>query len=340
MNKLEVISNLISLLNSISYEATILSLSRDCNIPIEYCRNCILQILENTILSKCLDSNYYNPDDPEESIYLVYLDNPSIFSKRLLAGDYDEIIWTINLKVIDSEEDQILSLTPLQFSAVSNIGETDNFFKHNALYEKKENIAKVSKSVRENQDKIQTAIDNHYNVSFNYRDKDKVQSTIIGLPLQIFTNVTDNWIYVTVADNQSYRHYRMDRIINSVKLIIDGKNEATVSINPKEKYKWGSYFNENLEPVHVKLLISDTTANIIRKIKSDTHNRTTGSLYIKNGLYYYEDDIIGEGEFKRWIRGFGSSIQIIEPANYRDDMINSAKTALSYYERADEWKDL
>ena len=86
-----------------------------------------------------------------------------------------------------------------------------------------------------------------------------------------------------------------------------------------------------------RILDKDT----IKKIKNDTlHRKNTVSLYEKNGMYYYEDDIIGIGEFQRWIRGYGSSIQVIEPAALKAKMIAAAQKTLEYYEHVDEWKDL
>ena len=60
-------------------------------------------------------------------------------------------------------------------------------------------------------------------------------------------------------------------------------------------------------------------------------------LYEEGEFYYYEDDIIGLGEFQRWLRSYGSSIQVIEPKELRDDIINAAKTGLEFYAMSESW---
>lgn len=335
----EIINIIVSLMNSEDFDSSITSIADKCNIPIEYTRKCILRLLNNNILSSCIDTNdYINNDDPESSFIEDFnFDNENI-SKQILSGMYDNYNWTINLRVLDLEEDQLLPLDSLEYNALLNISESKSSFKRSAIYEKKDNITKVSKIIRTNQETIRIAVEKKHAITFTYKDSKGIISNPVCFPTEIFTNVSDNWIYFNTTDGYPYR---LDRIISNVKELKDYGPFPKVIDNPYKQNIWGAFSSKDDIPIHVKIVISDTGANLIRKIKNDIkHREPIGHLYKKDGLYFYEDDIIGLPEFQRWIRGYGSSIQVIEPLDLQEKMIESAKTALSNYERADEWKDL
>ena len=131
----------------------------------------------------------------------------------------------------------------------------------------------------------------------------------------------------------------MDRITSPIRQIKSSGNYPDVKENESEKYLWGSYADENAKPEHVKIAIKGSTQNLIRKIKNDVrHREGIGSFYEKDGEYYYEDDIIGMSEFKRWLRSYGSSILVIEPNTLREDMIKTADYVLEYYKKSKDWK--
>ncbi|SHN64593.1 WYL domain-containing protein [Butyrivibrio hungatei DSM 14810] len=334
----DIISDLISLINSEEFDATIPTLSKYCNIPIEYTRRFILHAMSNNILSACISGEDIESSDLDYSVIEEYLDDEELFSEKLLSGKYDHIIWTIDLKVLPPAEDQLIGLSPLELSAIQNLGESKMSFKHGGIYERKDNTSTVDKSIRKNQEVIQTAIQNHSKISFSYKNRDGRVESHEGFPINISTNVVDNWIYFELANNYNYR---LDRVTSTIKLINDGQPFPIINDNPKKKYMWGSFFNESSEPEHVKLVITDITTNIIQKIENDTqHRKGICHFYKKGEFYYYEDYIIGISEFQRWLRGYGSSIQVIEPLYLREKMIDSAKTALDYYTKSNLWKDL
>lgn len=337
-NIFDVISNLISLINSEEFDATIPALSNYCNIPIEYTRRFIITAMNNSVLSACISGDDMESPEPDYSVTDEFLDNKELFSKNLLAGKYDHIIWNIELKVLSPDEDQLIGLSPLEFSSIQSLGESKTSFRYGGIYERKDNTGTVDKTIRKNQEIIQTAIQNHSLISFSYRNRGGRVELHEGFPINISTNVVDNWIYFELANEFSYR---LDRVASQIKLINDGRSFPIVVDNPKRKYMWGSFFNETAEPEHVKIVITDITTNIIQKIENDIHHREgLCQFYKKGNYYYYEDDIIGIPEFQRWLRGYGSSIQVIEPIYLRERMLDSAKMALDYYSKSDLWKDL
>lgn len=104
--------------------------------------------------------------------------------------------------------------------------------------------------------------------------------------------------------------------------------------NSYQKYYWGNEYQEHREPIHVKLRINTDTTNIIEKIKRDTVLRSeTGKLYKDGDFYYYEDDILGIPDFRRWMRNYGSSITVLEPQTLIKEIIENITKTLTYYEK-------
>lgn len=336
---LYLISNLISFINSEDFDATIVSLSEACNVHIQLVRKAILKMLDNAILSSCLDAeNFYNKHDPEASLIETFHDDPESFASDLLSGAHDSLIWAIDLKILAPDENQILPLTSIEYGAILSTGETDKSFKKGALFEKKDNTISVSKTVRSNQETIREAKDNKLAVTFSYKDSKGNIINPICFPIDIFTNVSDNWVYFKTTEGYLYR---LDRITNLVRIVKDAGPFPEVIHTPYEKNIWGAAFDKGETPTHVKIRIRTGIRNLTQKITNDLQHRNgVGKLYENDGYLFYEDDIIGVQEFQRWLRAYGSSIQVIEPLFLRENIKAAAKTTLEYYEKSKYWKDL
>ena len=334
-----LISDIFSLLNSEDFDATIPSIAKACNIPIEYVRKFILRLVKNTILSSCVTVEAPDTLNLETSFVDDFLADEKNVANNLLNGQYDHYLWSIRLNVLNLDEDQLLGLTALEYSAIKSLGENDTSFKHSAIYERKDNVTKVEKGIRKNQEQIQTAIDSHTAISFCYKDRKGIIENHTGFPVNLATSIADNWIYFELANNIGI--YRLDRVVGIIKTIKNSAPFPEIIESPNKRYMWGSYFREDAVPEHVKIAISDTRPNMIQKIQNDIrHREGLCSFYKQEDVYIYEDDIIGIREFQRWIRGYGSSIQVIEPAYLREDIIDKAHKTLALYEASKEWENL
>ena len=101
---------------------------------------------------------------------------------------------------------------------------------------------------------------------------------------------------------------------------------------------WGmSSFDE--EPVPVKVRIYANTANIISKIKAETSLRKYRKLTQDGNDYIYTDTIIGTANFRSWLRGYGSSVVVMEPKELADEMKESALKVIQLYAGADNCQD-
>ena len=334
-SKYDLLSNVIAFIIAPDYDASITNLSHDCNVPIQYMRETMLSVLNNHVLRSCI---YVEDDyDAENTIMELLMDSPEETQLAIRSGRYDETIWEIDLKILNYDENNLLPLSPIEYGTLNSFGEDILSIRQGALFEKKETINPISDRDRKNQQELINARDNKKMVSFDYKDRDGNIANVKCFPTDIFVNVTDNWIYMRSSDSNTYR---LDRIIHKVH---PEKTSNTIEYapNPNTKYVWGTYFDATLEPVHVKIKIAPETKNIMNKIKNDLRFRShhdTYRFYQDGNYFYYEDDLIGLNEFQRWVRGYGSSIVVIEPIDMRIEIIKRAKETLDNYEKSLQWK--
>lgn len=338
LSKFDLLSNVISLINSEEYISTINSISNSCNVPIQYIRKIILALLNNQIMQSCLFT--YNNDEPDDDFDLLesYYEDPDDFSDRLLQGQYDNTEWELNMSILDNLEQEILPLSHLEYGALKSLGEDILSIKRSSIFEKKDTINPISPTVKRNKEILQEAIDEKKAVTFIYKKPNDEKKNIKCYPQNIITNVSDNWIYLQTTD---LKLYRIDRILQTCRILSSDDEFPGYTNDPLQKYVWGAFSSKELTPVHIKLRIAPETSNIIDKVRNDTALRhETASLYQDNGFYYYEDDVIGLDELQRWIRGYGSSIIVLEPKELKDAILSRAHETLNLYSKSKEWGDL
>lgn len=337
--KFDFIGDVISLINSEEYEATIANISRDCCVPKPYMRKAMLVILQNKIFQSCLYTNDdYKSTDDDYTFVEEYQNSPESVSECLLRGDYDDISWELNLRTLDANEDEILTLSHMEVGAIKLMKENALSIKRGALFEKKETINPISAEVRKCKKNLLDAIEKKAAVSFTYRNRQNVTEQVKCYPIEVFTNMNDNWVYFRSEDGKLYR---LDRILQGCKILNDSIDHPYTAPFSNLKYAWGSYYKEGESPVHVVIRISPETRNIIKKIKSDIEYRKETSKFYQDGDYYYfEDDVIGINEFQRWVRGYGSSIVVIEPESLRHLIVQRAQQTLDLYAASKEWGTL
>ena len=335
----DFLSDVISLMKSGEYEATITNLSADCGVPVPYMRKTVLAMLKNHILRYCLRTAEEDDRGEEDSLMDLYLDHPKKISEKIEAGLYDDYPWEIDLQMED-EEEEILPLSHLEYYTVNSFDKTFLSDTHAGLFEKKELAAPISKGVRRNQEKILDAIERKKAISFKYRKPDNEIKEYTLYPKELIHNFSDHWIYMKSVDE---KQFRLDRFVTSCEICDLDEPYPELSENPNEKYIWGAYFNKELNPIHVRLKIFPETGNIVEKIRNDVRTRLEAGIAVlsrEGECYYYEDTIIGKEEFQRWIRGYGSSVLVLEPDFLREEIIQRAKETLDYYKASEEWTRL
>ena len=198
-------------------------------------------------------------------------------------------------------------------------------------------VSSTVQSIHSSRNRIETTIYPQY----LYHDTEKNLIYCIGLereqPDKISSGISQ--------DDISCKIFRLDRIheFNRSKApalhnLPGNVQQQLEDMRQKLDYMWGmSSFDE--EPVPVKVRIYANTANIISKIKAETSLRKYRKLTQDGNDYIYTDTIIGTANFRSWLRGYGSSVVVMEPKELADEMKESALKVIQLYAGADNCQD-
>ena len=187
--------------------------------------------------------------------------------------------------------------------------------------------------------KINTAIDFHSCLYMKYYSRRKKKfSRFIFRPVKIVYDADENLYSVLSIRNDCniLLVHRLDCIIslettdktihNSMETkLIDHMNQIAPNV-------WGNNFScasKEIADVKVKFF---NAANVHEKVKKQLACRTNGKLTQKGDWLYYEDKVYGLSRFRSWIYGYGRAAVVLEPESLRNDIINSLKKRVGYYE--------
>lgn len=325
-NNFDMLGLIVALLLSDSFSASVESLSDTCNLPIPQMRKYLSIIFDNkAFLTHLSPTPYFNEDDNDP------LTTSQDFLKKIASGNADEEeIYLIDMEDFIGDY-HLLPITSIEAGYVSNIYPNLLQNQRTNLFEIKDTPDLIPKVIWEKQDKIQEAIAQKRKIEFKYKPPGLALSRIVCSPVSVIQNLTTHLLYIKDSENT---YYRIDRIKSNIRILADCSDIDQYQPSSYQKYFWGTESQVHDDPIHVKLRILAGTANIIEKIKSDTALRNeTSKLYQEGDYYYYEDDILGIQDFRRWLRSYGSSITVLEPQSLINEITESALRTLSYYKK-------
>ena len=189
--------------------------------------------------------------------------------------------------------------------------------------------------VKRRAEKIERAIRDRCYIRFRYRSPMEESAIALEIaPYMLFHNTTDDLYYcITFDESGRTMSYRLDRILYDVHPV-SGRHFAQDRSRELDRlsYVWGAAFQNDEEPVRVRLEIIANTANMIGKIRNDVRDRVHGRLRQEGDRWIYEDEVIGLMSFKAWVMTFGSSVKVLEPASLAEEILASSKHRLLNYE--------
>ena len=310
-NNYDTIGLIISLILSDNFLASVESLAEACDLPVQQMRKYLSVIFDNKNLLTHLSPTPEADDENEDNNFIEPI---------YLIDMYDFIDDYLLLPITSIEAGYVSSVYP---NLIQN--------QRANLFEIKDTVASVPKHILDKQDDIQNAISQGVKIKFKYKSPQFDLTDIICSPVTVIQNLTTHILYVKDTENN---YYRIDRIKSKITTIEAPSDINQYSPSPYQKYFWGNEYQKHGEPTHIKLQIKANTTNIIEKIKNDTVlRRDTGKLYKNNEYYYYEDDILGIPDFRRWLRSYGSSITVLEPQTLIDVITENTSKTLSYYNK-------
>jgi len=328
----DTIGYILSLITSEEFESSIQSLHEEIfpSLSIQTIRNSLLKLCKNKLLNTLLSLK----DSSNDELYIKIDDQ---VKKQIKNGMHDDKIICLTAFETFIPNNFLL---PVTYSETEYLKKEypdlipDKDKKINSFEIKYAgNAVPYNNSLVKIQAAIQTAIIEQKVIEFHYLpSKASHREFITCSPVFITQNLTDHLTYFKDSEGNNYRIDRIDP--KKVKQKTEKANLSSYKENPNQKYFWSINSKNSESPIHVKLRISKNTTNIIEKIKNDTRLRQkTSHLYEDENFYYYEDDIIGVQDFRRWLRNYGSSITVLEPQSIIHEIVTGAKNTLDYYDK-------
>ncbi|MDI6871146.1 MAG: WYL domain-containing protein [Bacillota bacterium] len=187
--------------------------------------------------------------------------------------------------------------------------------------------------IEERVDLLERACQERRLVSFFYTTLagEASQRTVAPLGL-VYYWFHDAWYLVaggrSAQGQEALRHFRLDRMTDV------GVMQETFT--PPEGFDlqghlapcWGV---ERGELHRVRIRFYDEY-NVMARLKRETAHRTKAKIEEEgSGSVIYTDEVSGLHEIRVWVRSFGSSAEVLEPAELREELIESVRRIVARY---------
>ena len=342
------VSTLFTLLNMGEFGRTVTELVEILQIDKNVVYSDLASLLKNTKSDYVLQLDEELATDEQEELLdqlMMSRDSGEELNKetlvsRLKTGAYDELPFIIPSPAGESEGGGQgmagISLTRSEFAALSDflknlnrtvIGDRQDshiLFKGTTLLhtERERGLIEELEGMIQ---KKQTA-----EITYHSQHGDEMDYTI--RPAKLIHSMPDDVYYLIAfvegdAPLKNYMSLRVERIVDLEESLIRLPDPDLGMLPPFEKM-WGM---EDGEEFHVKLRVYDE-ANVVAKVRYDLGERAAKLVKAEDGCYYYEDDLIGENRFRSWLRGYGSSVIVLEPESIREKMIETYRNVRAKYE--------
>ena len=169
-------------------------------------------------------------------------------------------------------------------------------------------------------------------ITFEYKTSDNI---LCIKPLKVVRHSRFGVSYVItlLEDMDKIKSYRVDRMKNV--RITDGEPyNVDMKLLEDLPYMWSMDFEGRFD-TKIKVY-NDNYGKVIDKVKRDLeyHKNEKGPVYtveeVEDGIIV-SGKVIGKNAFMAWLRGYGASIEVLEPEDIRADMIEEAKKRYRLY---------
>ncbi len=150
---------------------------------------------------------------------------------------------------------------------------------------------------------------------------------------EILYNPIEGTYYCCDRRNRPYKIEKMENIQSFINTATDTVEKVP---NNYIEYSWNGLPDESA-PFDVKIKFQYLNANLENRIKNETRHRKYGNIVISEDHSYciYTDKVTSIDSFRRWLRGFGASAIVLEPASLAKKMEESIDKMLSQYKSGD-----
>ncbi len=167
-----------------------------------------------------------------------------------------------------------------------------------------------------------------------YRKLDEPASERIVKPLGlVYYWVLDKWYLVTAAEaGAPAKTYSLDHILLCEETGENFERPQGFELKEHFKHAWGIFRGD--EPTAVKVRFRDYFS-VPQRVREELSHRETCQLTETEEGLIMTDRVQGLEEFAVWLRGFGPAVEVIEPAELRQKVVQELRRTLAGYEEGE-----
>ncbi|MBX4263028.1 helix-turn-helix transcriptional regulator [Clostridium estertheticum] len=171
---------------------------------------------------------------------------------------------------------------------------------------------------------LRSAIAEEKKVSFSYISAVGNHKNHIIIPYSFACELGKYYIIGYEESKDCLIHFRIDRISNVIILEEDGRRDSKFNVYDYLKRTWYMYGGDE---TRVKVKFDKCCYKIVTE-----KSLLEGSLIEENEDYFvYEFVCNGTYGIKLWIMGFGADAEVIEPVEFREEIIDSIRKMNKVY---------
>ncbi|UTC77754.1 WYL domain-containing protein [Treponema sp. OMZ 799] len=297
----------------------------------------IIYLLNHEKVSAKYLAEYFNV-----SVRTIQRDMASIAEAGIpvytLGGRYGGYAVLENYKIkninIKNSEQQII-INALESLATSYTNDKLNFLiqKYNAIIEKEGgqkvfwdfSVTKENKKVQGSNMLLEEAINSKNYIVFDYRNSEGKSSHVCAEPLAIHYKWYAWYLFSYIKEKKEYRTFKVARMQN----LVLSKERSFIKhgdIQQKMKEVELAYYKTCID---IEIAFDEKEIPLIEEYFPD-------SVIEKKSFQKYKTHIRVPARERLWkalLLSFGDKVKVISPKNYQEELIKTAKTFLSNYDK-------
>ena len=170
---------------------------------------------------------------------------------------------------------------------------------------------------------VYTALMNNRQVEVAYRSRAGARARRIVLnPLGIVLRDGIIYLVATSWDYEDTRHYVLHRMSKPVLLETAAKSQSKFNLSTHIQDELRFSYPINPGTFHLRALFASDTAHHLTESRLSDDHRTTEW---EDGRILVEATVPDTAELRWWLLGFGSAVEVLEPASLREEFRNHAR---------------
>jgi predicted DNA-binding transcriptional regulator YafY len=171
---------------------------------------------------------------------------------------------------------------------------------------------------------LRKAIGEEKKVSFNYHSAVGNHKTHTIIPYSFACELGKYYIIGYLESKDCLLHFRIDRISDVKILKEDGKRDSKFNVYDYLKRTWNMYGGDE---TRVKVKFNNSCYKVVTE-----KNLIDGSLLEENEDHFiYEFICNGTFGIKLWLMSFGGAAEVLEPVEFREEIIDSVRSMNKVY---------